>query len=352
MPPFGEAHNHDLASEPQLDEQIGRYLWDGVFYVKIQSSFAPVTQRIAPRLNRPDSVDVAFAQAPITGPGGHPIRIRELFFDRGHYEGVFATKQEIAGVGYMVIADRAELAVKFPRLLEQKPDFVKFMLSYSEEYALRRDDAEFFGYKGLDPSLAPELVERAHAAGLRITAHISTAADFHYAVAAGVDEIAHMPGVAEPEMIRLADAEMAAEKGIVVVTTLSLTTRIADDYPQWYQRVMRQHADNLRRLQKAGVTIAVGSDLTFRDTSAGEAMLLAGLGVFTNLELLEMWSHNSPRTIFPDRQIGRLAEGYEASFLVLGADPLADFAAVRDIRLRFKQGRPLAVEPPPPDEDE
>ncbi len=42
--------------------------------------------------------------------------------------------------------------------------------------------------------------------------------------------------------------------------------------------------------------------------------------------------------IFPDRKIGRLADGYEASFLVLDADPLADFSAIEKIRLRVKQG--------------
>jgi hypothetical protein len=51
-----------------------------------------------------------------------------------------------------------------------------------------------------------------------------------------------------------------------------------------------------------------------------------------------MWSGATPRAIFPGRKIGALQDGYEASFLGLGGDPLADFAATRDIRLRFKQG--------------
>ncbi len=346
VPPFGEAHNHDLASEWRLAERIHRYLWDGVFYVKIQSSFAPVVESLRPRFGRSDSVDVVFAQAPITGPGGHPMRIRELFFDRGHYAGVFESKEAIRGVGYIEVGSREDLEREFPALLAQKPDFVKFMLSHSEEYELRRDDPEFFGYKGLDPRLAPLLVEKAHAAGLRITAHVSTAADFHHAVSAGVDEIAHLPGVAEPEVIRSRDAALAAQKGVTVVTTVSLTTNIADDYPAYYRRVMQQHADNLKRLREAGVTLAVGSDFTFRDTSVGEATLLHELGVFSNLELLRMWTENSPRTIFPERKIGRLVEGYEASFLVLRGDPLEDFAQVKEIRLRFKQGRPLELEPP------
>jgi len=349
VPPFGEAHNHDLASGHEVEEQSRRYLWDGVFYVKQQSAFSITAPDIRRQLAGPDAVDAVFAYAPVTGPGGHPIRLRESFFDRGYFEGLFETKADIAGIGYTEVRDEADLEAKWPRLLAQEPDFVKFMLGWSEEYELRRDDPEFFGSKGLDPRLAPKLVEKAHAAGLRITAHVDTAADFHYAVAAGVDEIAHLPGRRQPEVIRAADAQSAAEKGITVITTVILTTDIADEYPVWYEHVMDQHRANLERLKEAGVTLAVGSDYTFRDTSRGEALLLHELGVFTNLELLEMWCEHSPQTIFPERKIGRLEEGYEASFLVLGGNPLQDFMAVTDIERRFKQGRWLEISEPAPD---
>jgi len=349
VPPFGEAHNHDLASGHEVEEQSHRYLWDGVFYVKQQSAFSITAPDIRRQLAGSDTVDAVLAYAPVTGPRGHPIRLRESFFDRGYFEGLFETKADIAGIGYTEVRDEADLDAKWPRLLAQAPDFIKFMLSSSEEYELRRDDPEFFGSKGLDPRLAPKLVENAHAAGLRITAHVDTGADFHYAVAAGVDEIAHLPGRRQPEVIRAADARLAAEKGITVITTLMLTTDIADDYPAWYEHVMDQHRANLERLKEAGVTLAVGSDYTFRDTSRGEALLLHELGVFSNLELLKMWCENSPRTIFPERRIGRLEDGYEASFLVLGGDPLEDFMAVTNIKRRFKQGRWLEVSEPAPD---
>jgi hypothetical protein len=38
-------------------------------------------------------------------------------------------------------------------ILEQQPHFLKTFLLYSEEYALRRNDPAFFGWKGLDPAL-------------------------------------------------------------------------------------------------------------------------------------------------------------------------------------------------------
>lgn len=68
------------------------------------------------------------------------------------------------------------------------------------------------------------------------------------------------------------------------------------------------------------------------------------LGIFTTEEMLNMWCETTPRSIFPGRNIGRLDEGFEASFLVLGGDPIEDFDHVRNILMRVKQGRPLVLE--------
>jgi imidazolonepropionase-like amidohydrolase len=134
--------------------------------------------------------------------------------------------------------------------------------------------------------------------------------------------------------ITAADAREAARRGIVVVTTAVLLTRA----PEPARVPLRPHvAANLRRLRDAGVTLVVGSDNPM-DTSVQEFEQLATLGIWDELGLLKLWSEATPRAIFPHRTIGALADGYEASFLALGGDPLADLANVRRIRLRFKQG--------------
>lgn len=79
---------------------------------------------------------------------------------------------------------------------------------------------------GLDPSLVPIIVAGAHWDGLRVAAHVETAADFRAAPASGIDEIAHMPGwylerAEEGPSFRLTeeDARAAARAGVVVTTT-------------------------------------------------------------------------------------------------------------------------------------
>jgi len=56
-----------------------------------------------------------------------------------------------------------------------------------------------------------------------------------------------------------------------------------------------------------------------------------------------MYAVATPKDIFPDRKLGELKPGYEASFLVLSADPLKDWSATGKIQGRWKQGVRLQV---------
>nr|MDQ3805125.1 amidohydrolase [Acidobacteriota bacterium] len=105
------------------------------------------------------------------------------------------------------------------------------------------------------------------------------------------------------------------------------------------------HRHNLRLLRAAGVTLAVGTDDNNR-TAVEEALNLDRLGVFDRLALLRLWVEDTPKTIFPARKIGKLRDGYEASFVALDGSPLEDFAAVRRVRVRFKQGHLIRVTNP------
>ena len=99
---------------------------------------------------------------------------------------------------------------------------------------------------------------------------------------------------------------------------------------------------NLRMLLRSGVTLALGSD-SYSDISVAEARCLATLGVIDTATLLRIWSETTPRAIFPNRQIGRLMPGYEASFVVVDKDPLTDFSNANQIRSAVKQGNAVTL---------
>jgi imidazolonepropionase-like amidohydrolase len=242
----------------------------------------------------------------------------------------------------MQVDTRPDVDRRWPYFLGGRPapDFVKVFLFRSENYARLRSDPNAEGNRGIDPALVPYIVSLAHQAGLQVSAHVFTAADFRAAIDAGVDQIAHLPGGRSndpsPFLLTDADAANAAAHHVTVVTTV---TQHGDSAVT--ARLMKeQYAHNIGVLRAHDVPLLVGSDV-IGETAATEVAALERAGVFSNLELLRMWSVTTPQAIFPKRRIGALEDGYEASFLVLRGDPLVDFKNTRLIVRRVKQGVPL-----------
>jgi hypothetical protein len=334
IPPLADAHNHVLSDPRRLADDVKRVLRQGVFYIKNPNSIAQFTTELHSRLGTPETPDVTYAGGGLTASGGHPVQI---FSGAGH-GGSNDGGMDMNNQAYFLIDSAADLEAKWPLILGSKPDFIKLYLEHSEDYATRHGDKAFFGRYGLDPDLVAPIVARAHAAGLTTTVHVSTTADFHCAVAAGSDEVAHLPLAP----IAPADAEMAAARHLTVVTT-TLSHRSADGVAD----IPALHRQNLQLLKKAGVNVVVGVDNP-QQSSIDEVLNLASLGVYSSVELLRMWTMATPHEIFPNRRLGMLADGYEASFLALDANPLEDLGAVRKISLRVKQGHIMNIPPDKP----
>lgn len=311
IPPFGDAHNHAFADGANVEEQRLRYLRAGIFYVKNPNNTVRMTAAIRPKVNLPESVDVAYANGGLTTRGGHPIQIYARFPDMDDQ-------------AYFVVDSIEELDRKWPKILAGKPDFLKTYLEDTE--GTRR---------GLTPEMLAAIVKRARQAKLRVSTHVTTTADFHHAVAAGVDEINHLPLAA----ITPADAELAAKRNITVVTTLLSHRPAPGD-------MTATHKANLELLKAKNVNVVLGVD--GGATVLEEADALRKLGVHDGLAVLRMLTGTTPRAIFPGRKFAQLADGYEASFLALDGNPLTDPAALRRVAVRVKQGHRLEIAPEKP----
>ena len=88
--------------------------------------------------------------------------------------------------------------------------------------------------------------------------------------------------------------------------------------------------------------IAIGSDGISGErrfvTARDEVDFLARHGMMDPLSLLRAWSVDTPKTIFPGRKLGELREGFEANFLVLSGDRLADPSNLHSIATRVRRG--------------
>ena len=345
VPPFGEAHNHNVETLNKTDELSATYLRHGIFYVKNPNNLARDRDSLRSKLNRPDTIDVSFSNGSLTGSGGHPVEIPERVIRTGKW-----TNADAEAGFYYTVDNLTELDKKWPTLISTHPDFIKTYLLYSDQYARRRDDPRFYAWKGLDPALLPEIVQKAHATGLRVSTHIENAADFHNALVAGVDEINHMPGfrygadtethpISEFE-ISEADARLAARRGTYVVTTLAGSALQLAGAKRSVQDQL--NTKNLALLLRYRVRLALGSD-SYRADTLPEALYINSLHVMSNLQLINIWSSATAGTIFPLRKIGKLRDGYEASFIVLNGNPVESFSAVQRIIFEVKQGQVLGT---------
>jgi predicted amidohydrolase YtcJ len=351
IPPLAEGHNHWL--EPaRVNEYNACYLADGVFYVRDLRNLPYVMNQIRDAVNLPTSVDFVTAMQGFTAPASHPIEIIDYFVKAGtfpvNWKADYDPEAEFAVQTAQDVANRLQI------LIAERASFVKVYLSYSEAFAARRDDPAMYGnHRGMDPTLLPDLVRRAHVAGLRVIVHIYTVEDFRAALAAGADDIAHLPaGGSEPgygiEHFKLTeeDARLAKQHGVTVTTTVQgLMEDDDDDGGRWNREVREEAAiPNLRLLKRYRVPMLVGSD-EFRHSVLHEMFVLRDLKVFSNAEIINMDTRDTARATFPGRRIGRLADGYEANFLVLERDPTEDLDNLKSITLRVKQGRRLSVAP-------
>lgn len=188
-PAFGEAHNHNLPGG-DADAMIRTYLSQGIFYVMIQENSPDARAQLADRINRPTSVDVAFANGAFTSPGGHPSALVERNIKNGGMRDADRDGGFLHPVSSTDNIDRQW----WTRIRQQRPDFVKMMLVYSEDRATGVPRPTDTDRHGLDPTLAAHLVKLARREKLRVSAHVESAYDFEVAVNAGADIIAHMPG--------------------------------------------------------------------------------------------------------------------------------------------------------------
>jgi hypothetical protein len=346
MGAFGEAHNHNIPSG-DTERTIRTYLEQGILYVMIQTNVPEAPAKLKVLINRPDSVDVLFANGSFTAPDGHPTALVRRNIANGGM-----TNEDLDGGFLQPVRSREDIdRVWSTRIRKQRPDFIKLTLVYSEDRVagLPRPDSD---RHGLDPSLTSYLVGKAHGDRLRVSAHVESAYDFDVAVAARADLIAHLPGFwpdAEriktkgPRIYRISEdaARRAARQGTVVISTVGdvLRENTAPDAQRQVIDVLRWNFDVLKR---HGVKIAIGSD-EYRSSSVPEALAIAQTGLMTSAEVLHSLSVTTPAAIFPQRAPFGLAEGAPASFIAFERDPLDDLESITTVSLRVKGGRELQL---------
>lgn len=345
LPPLADAHNHNLQSAWTAATFADDYLRRGIFY---SAQLAANTDEIASYrafLGGPGRVDVLWAEATLSSSDGHPLG---LALAGAKQAGMRMNASDFIDKAFWAIDNRADVEKKWPRIAEARPKLVKVIVVDDAHSADQRKDPSSYGQRGLSAALVPEIVERAHAIGARVAAHVDSADDIDRVVRAGVDIVAHLntriPKGLTAADLRLSDATITEMKsrGTSIVPTVAVTRYHLKAHPEDRPAMMAVITDNLSRLKAAGVPILTGSDL-FDGSVVDEIDALAATHVFTSSELMRIATRTTPRAMFPDRQIGVFEEGAEASLVAYDADPLRSLAALRAPKLAIKQGEMIGL---------
>ena len=160
---------------------------------------------------------------------------------------------------------------------------------------------------GLDDAQLAAVVERAHGAGVKVVAHALDDAAALRAAEAGVDALAHTPTAP------MSPESLEAWSSRAVISTL-------DAFGAGLSA-----GTNLATLRDMGATILYGTDFGNTMTTGIDPEELAALrdAGFTPEQIRDSLT-TAPAAFWGLDELGSLAEGQEASLVVLGADPLVD----------------------------
>ncbi|GGU17050.1 amidohydrolase family protein [Lentzea flava] len=282
---------------------------------------------------RPDVADVRSSGIGATAPDGHPSLMYAPF-----------PTLTAAGQAEQFVADR----------IAEGSDYLKI----------------FSGVGGLWPSLNFEtikaLVTAAHARGLLVVAHVSSAAGAEQVVAAGADVMAHVPADAELDedlVGRIAEAGIAVGPTLATIentlgepggAAVAGDPRLADALGEAWTRRLTSGAlltgrrlpyawaeNNVRRLADAGVTVLAGTDAPNPGTVFGASLhreleLLVRCGLSPAQALAAATS--APARVFGLADRGRVAAGQRADLVLVSGDPLADITETRAIERIWRGG--------------
>ena len=209
-------------------------------------------------------------------------------------------------------------------------------------------------FKKLTPALYGAIIDEAHKHNLRVTAHIFTLEDAKGLLRAGIDGFAH--GIRDKDI----DDEVVAlfkqrpnvfvvpnlpDRGVkddlswlsdsVPAGELAKLQAAATDRPA-VQQTFGIQARNLARLNKSGVTIALGTDgnVPYAHHIEMADMVAAGM---TPAQVIVAATKTSAQVLRLS-DVGTVEAGKSADFLVLDANPYDDITNTRRIAAVYLRG--------------
>jgi imidazolonepropionase-like amidohydrolase len=368
LPPLVDAHTHNLDGLTALKAKGQNYIDEGVAYVGVLTNYNNGSKETRPFINKAGALDVAYTNAGFTCTLGHPFLAYEPFAmglytwwkDTSNLQKIKASRLA-EGKAYYFVDSKADVDKHWNNYLLSKPDLIKiFLLDTKNHDALMQNGK--MGDKGLSEEVAAYIVQKAHTAGLRVVAHIETVSDMKIGLKIGVDIFAHMPNYnynynvgKELEALKFSKEELLKikEKPPYMIPTLSLNIGNSTIYEASnnyqgtldsvrFNKTLNYQKQALAILKAAGFQFAIGSDV-YSQTLSPEYNYWFTHQLFNPEFIINTMCNVSAQMLYPNRKIGQLRAGYEASFITLDKNPMDDWKNLGKINLKIKQGKPIIL---------
>jgi imidazolonepropionase-like amidohydrolase len=319
MPAIVDAHTHMPVTRDALIDSLQRKAYYGAGVVMSLGQ---------------DTGDVAFQVREETIPGAARLRTAG--------RGLTAPEPGRTEAPYWVTTE-AEARKAVDEQAARKVDLIKIWV----------DDRDGM-YKKLTPALYGAIIDEAHKRNLRVTAHIFTLEDAKGLLRAGIDGFAH--GIRDKDIDDEVVAMFKQRPNVFVVP--NLPDRGVKDDLSWLgdsvpagelaklqaaatdrpavQQTFGIQARNLARLNKSGVRLALGTDgnVAYAHHIEMADMVAAGM---TPAQVI-VASTKTAADVLKLSDVGTVAAGKSADFLVLDANPLDNITNTRRISAVYLRG--------------
>src|SRR3989475_8195188 len=241
------------------------------------------------------------------------------------------------------VTSEAEVRKDVDEMAAKKVDILKFWV----------DDRDHMVTK-LSPELYRAGIDEAHKKGLRTIAHIFTLEDAKGVLRAGIDNFAHSvrDKDIDDEYMKLVKAKPnfivdpnLPDRGVRVDRSWLRESMTAEEF----QKVQAESKDdpkaqaffgiqsrNLRRLNAAGIKIALGTDGGIPWAAHEEMVDMVASGM-TPAQVLVASTRNAA-DLLQLKDVGTVTSGKSADFVVLDANPLDDITNTRRINTVYLRG--------------
>ena len=183
------------------------------------------------------------------------------------------------------------------------------------------------------------IVGEAAQAGLHVSAHAHGGAGVDLAVDNGIRSIEHGALLDENNLRRMVDSQTWLTLTLTILFHPEGIERGDAAVPQIMQKVKEARAyvsGNAARIRAAGIPLALGTD-SMHGLFGYEMQWMVEHGWSAQQALTAATSGGAGLIDQPD--VGRLAAGARADFVVLGSDPFADITAVYDVTAVHRAGQ-------------